>query len=417
MTKTFVSLLFIVFYSLRGKRRNQDEKNAYIKINREYSMNISTLKKYEGKGLHYVGEMLTPRIFPLVIDFEYNDFFIIGGFSELASNSVPYMAAYPNQDAEFFSIGKPISQMLKSEPNVALHNSWFNAEKNKIVLSHYSLIETFDLANFSFNRLDLQYPSQNNGDLFNIEKVVQTDAQKAMILYTTKNDSAFYCQIVDFSSMNFKNISFPFKLQNANSYLKYDILKMNNNKILLYYYNNLYSGYSGDISFYEFDTKKEKFDKEFKIKNIGNSIYVTKIDDDKILITGGIRELYSNIITSPTTVLYSVSEQKIIKYYNQNDLPSIINKDSYFAFSAYENVLFPTITLPNKDILFTDIDEGKIKYKYVYETSEIIPFEIDLKISYPTMKVLNNEQILLIGGIDKQTCEILTQISIVNIKE
>ena len=345
--KKITSDKYVNMKTIENNAIKEQKKETHIEEKEIKPLEIATPEECKQKGLHYIGEMNVPRVFHKTIKLKNNDIVIVGGYKIIKNIK---------------QTGYGINTSTKPEIDYEHDYLDYTSEKSK------------EYFNTIYNKFYNKQPISEN--------------------ITNKNDL-----YIDYITLNEYKI--PIEYRKNPNYISQINLK--DGKILLY--NRACNAKNAQIMYiYVFDIFTKKYIKSCKLDSMGkhhNVIESTpeKIGKDKILFLGGIQYKACDNVSM---CLYEIGE----KYYCKAQIYDISkNKIIKKIDFLFKDVLIPikTIKLPNGNILI--LERNQIRQIFNSRTFEFERLEniSKLNVYLPNLLILNDNQVLITGGIDEKT--------------
>ncbi len=395
-----VALIFYLVIFLFAKNIKIDDTEN-IKTEK-----IATNNELKEKGLHYIGKMKVPREGHSVVTIGEDKLLIVGGISK---NGVKHI-----------SLGLITS--LQNVPDIEEHNAEiFNLKTRKSKV----IAKNFDDYLYSVNYFDgdnIMFVPQNKNDLmiFNIKKnkIKTYDnfflgsnlsySKQALVFADNIVVCEGYSSLADGPSCILYNKYLNNILQinkdiiDTEQFNTLKLVKLNEDKFIIYRYLYNKLGSSSKLYIYKYSIKSKTYSNIIKHENVGNLISITPITEDLILISSCLENRVRQEVENFKLELFDIKKDKIIKNYNVDELVKFVpianndGKEKKYNVSQY-------IPLNKDELISSDL-----KYKFNLNDYSLNKTNIELPVIRAQITVIENNKIIITGGIYKGTNNIVS---------
>lgn len=390
-----VLLIFIVFFLIcvskmktnansNVEQKNKESEITMKNINTE-EIKISTPDECKKKGLHYIGKMNVKRFGAVVAEISKNELLIVGGLSQSGLKRNNFGEGIYEQpfhkverkyqlNAEIFDINTFETKLLDNTPSTEI---LYLGQKllNGDIIFPISM-EIFRIKDRKFEKLNIR----NNNDLYS--DCISYNNEKIFCIYNNfQNKNNPTTILYDYmNSSNIINIPINDLFNQDNNKEKIgNILKTNDECLVIYTYYKNTENEKNKISFYELNKKNKEFNYSFQVEIDGDYFKIFKVSDSLLLINSS--KNYKNHI-----YLYNFKNKEIINYYNLGK--------QYFLHQ-----------LSSGNFIIYNFDDKQLSIDYMFDlnTKQLILKNTKIKIPIVHSKIysINENQLLFVGGCDR----------------
>lgn len=407
----FIIIFFISFIIFKGKNKyfnfalaqtqvknfkeNQNRNIIYMKNDQEN--NKKTTVDKDKKGLLYIGEMTSPRIFHQSIKLNDGNILIVNGNNSIEPKKIIYDGEYREPieytceySAEIFNPKNNTFSKLESKPMQEKILHLLELNNGNILLISDKFYQVFDTNKKVFN-LKVEKPIYKffKGTENHLYAEIINDNALIECYGLINGNHINSCWITNTDNLKLKskhNINLKVPEYLTPTYFGY--LKLNKNEFLIYT-KSFPRTNAQNIYIAIYNIKKKKVTKILEVKDVGNYTNSKPIllNNNKILFTGGV-EYVKGAYTS-----YKKTYPWFIYDANTNSIEKTI--DMLFPDSMTTQ---NPIRLENGSILI--VENNKIRQLYNIENNNLEKYNgFELKnIENPNIVQINNHQLLITGG-------------------
>ena len=393
---------------VENKLNMKENKNYNIKKYNIRNMKISTPMQCKEKGLHYIGEMTSPRIFHKTIKMNDGKIFIIGGKKEiLISDQNSHIKGHINKFLKYDYINNETAEIF--DPS---NNSFTKTISNPLQENYINIIpldngnillvsnefEVFNIKEKQFKKVGKRKNINNISSEIDNSKFSEKDTDNSLFECTWNINGNIIqntCWHTSLEKYDVNSIqSFNLRIPESIDAINFGYLQVDEDKILIY--SESFPEKSKNIFIAIYDKKNNKILSTKKLIDINNSngfIFPIPIDKNKILLANDV--LYRQGIN---TSLHN-QEDSFLKWFvfntSENKLEKKINM--LYPDSA---LLGSPIKLQNNNLLV--FEGNKIRQVLNMKTLELEEFDGFIIEDLLNMNIIqiNENQILISGGIE-----------------